>query len=134
MTSYLGSLAYKSWKLTEIMPNSLKLLKHYILSNAPQKIRQRALKVAFFGLLRDCSKVINLYKLPYLRANAIGGNGFQNKRKKKSSFAIVCPHVPKTNSASVLLMRCYCFGGFLLAVTVSVVGIKFLQWVFTLHT
>ena len=38
MTSYLGSLAYKSWKLTKIMPNSLKLLNHYILSNAPQKI------------------------------------------------------------------------------------------------
>ena len=45
MTSYLGSLAYKSWKLTKIMPNSLKLLKHYILSNAPQKIRQWALKM-----------------------------------------------------------------------------------------
>ena len=44
MTSYLGSLAYKSWKLTKIMPNSLKLLNHYILSNAPQKIRQWALK------------------------------------------------------------------------------------------
>ena len=43
MTSYLGSLAYKSWKLTKIMPNSLKLLNHYILSNAPHKIRQWAL-------------------------------------------------------------------------------------------
>ena len=43
MTSYLGSLGYKSWKLTKIMPNSLKLLNHYILSNAPQKIRQWAL-------------------------------------------------------------------------------------------
>ena len=47
MTSYLlGSLAYKSWKLTKIMPNSLQLLNHYILSNAPQKIRQWALKNA----------------------------------------------------------------------------------------
>ena len=45
ITSYLGSLAYKSWKLTKIMPNSLKLLNHYILSNAPQKIRQWALKI-----------------------------------------------------------------------------------------
>ena len=44
MTSYLGSLGYKSWKLTKIMPNSLKLLNHYILSNAPQKIRHWALK------------------------------------------------------------------------------------------
>ena len=45
MTSYLGSFAYKSWKLDKIMPNSLKLLNHYILNNAPQKIRQWALKV-----------------------------------------------------------------------------------------
>ena len=37
LTSYLGSLVHKSWKLTKIMPNSLKLLNHYILSNAPQK-------------------------------------------------------------------------------------------------
>ena len=44
MTSNLGSLSYKSWKLTKIMPNSLKFLNHYILSNAPQKIRQWALK------------------------------------------------------------------------------------------
>ena len=44
MTSHLGSLAYKSWKLTKIMPNSLNLLNHYILSNAPPKIRQWALK------------------------------------------------------------------------------------------
>ena len=28
-----------------MMPNSLKLLNHYILSNAPQKIRQWALKL-----------------------------------------------------------------------------------------
>ena len=49
MTSYLGSLAYKSWKLTKIMPNSLKLLNHYILSNAPQKILQWALKQNFFA-------------------------------------------------------------------------------------
>ena len=41
MTSYLGSLAYKGWKLTKIMPNSLKLLN--IHSNALQKIRQWAL-------------------------------------------------------------------------------------------
>ena len=45
MTSYLGSLACKSWKLTKIMPNSLQLLNHCILSNAPQKIRQWALKI-----------------------------------------------------------------------------------------
>ena len=45
MTSYLGSFAYESWKLTKIMPNFLRLLDHYILSNAPQKIRQWALKV-----------------------------------------------------------------------------------------
>ena len=32
MTSNLGSLAYKSWKLTKIMPNSLKLL--YIKKNS----------------------------------------------------------------------------------------------------
>ena len=31
MTSYLGSLVYKSLKLTKIMQNSLKLLDHYIL-------------------------------------------------------------------------------------------------------
>ena len=49
MTSYLGSLVYKSLKLTKIMPNSLKLLDHYILSNAPQKIRQQALKEARKG-------------------------------------------------------------------------------------
>ena len=35
MMSYLGSLVYKSWKLTKILPNSLKLLDHYILSNVP---------------------------------------------------------------------------------------------------
>ena len=47
LMSYLrGSLAYKSWKLTKIMPNSLQLLNHYILSNAPQKICQWALKNA----------------------------------------------------------------------------------------
>ena len=40
MTLYLGSVVYKSWKLTKIMPNSLKLLNHYILSNTPPKIRQ----------------------------------------------------------------------------------------------
>ena len=50
MTSYLGTLAYKSWKLTKIMPNSLKLLDHYILSNAPQKIRQWALKLVAGGV------------------------------------------------------------------------------------
>ena len=39
MTSYLGSLDYKSWKMTKIMPNSLKLLNHYILSRLlPKKI------------------------------------------------------------------------------------------------
>ena len=38
MTSYLGSLAFKSWKLTKITPNFLKLLNHYILSNASQKV------------------------------------------------------------------------------------------------
>ena len=46
MTSYLGSFAYKNWKLTKRMPNFLKLLDYYILSNAPQKIRQWALKLA----------------------------------------------------------------------------------------
>ena len=40
MTSYLGSLAHKSLKLTKIMPNSIKLLDNYILSNAPPKKRQ----------------------------------------------------------------------------------------------
>ena len=40
MTSYLGSLVHKSLKLTKIMPNSIKLLDYYILSNAPPKKRQ----------------------------------------------------------------------------------------------
>ena len=47
MTSYLGSSSYKSWKLTKIMPNSLKLFNHYILSNTPQKIRQWALNLSW---------------------------------------------------------------------------------------
>ena len=37
MTSYLGSLVYKSLKPTKVMPYSLKLLDYYILSNAPPK-------------------------------------------------------------------------------------------------
>ena len=56
MTSYLVSFAYKSWKLTKIMPNSLKLLNHYILSNAPQKIRQWALKAAIESCVADIPK------------------------------------------------------------------------------
>ena len=40
MTSHLESLVYKSLKLTKIRQNSLKLLDHYIHSNAPQKTRQ----------------------------------------------------------------------------------------------
>ena len=48
MTSYLGSLVHKSLKLTKIMPNSLKLLDCYILSNAPPKKRQQALNVPLF--------------------------------------------------------------------------------------
>ena len=51
MTSYLGSLAHKSLKLPKIMPNSIKLLDYYILSNAPPKKRQQALKVAPYSFL-----------------------------------------------------------------------------------
>ena len=58
MTSYLGSLAYNSWKLTKIMPNSLKLLNHYILSNAPQKIRQWALNITKCYHLGITNKVV----------------------------------------------------------------------------
>ena len=44
MTSYLGSLVHKSLKLTKIMPNSLKLLDYYTLSNVPPKNVSRPLK------------------------------------------------------------------------------------------
>ena len=48
MTSYLGSLVYKSSKLTKIMPNSIKLLNHYSHSNAPQKHVSRPLSFLIF--------------------------------------------------------------------------------------
>ena len=47
MTSYLGSLVYKSLKVTKIMPNSLKLLDHYSLCTSfatyPKKHVSRSL-------------------------------------------------------------------------------------------
>ena len=48
----------KSWKLTKIMTNSLKLLNHYILSNAPQNIRQWALKQDQRRHQRECRQKI----------------------------------------------------------------------------
>ena len=72
MTSYLGSLAYKSWKLTKIMPNSLKLLNHYILSNAPQKIRQWALKLVVKRSLSTCQPEASVSHFPFIFSNLSG--------------------------------------------------------------
>ena len=67
MTSYLGSLVYKSLKLTKIMPNSLKLLDYYILSNTPPKKRQWALKNSTviniahrLSTIKDCDMILVL--------------------------------------------------------------------------
>ena len=72
MTSYLGSLVHKSLKMTKIMPNSLKLLDYYILSNAPPKKRQQALNVD--SIVHTCSVSARKF---YLRAKVAPEDLFQ---------------------------------------------------------
>ena len=115
MTSYLGSLAYKSWKLTKIMPNSLKLLNHYILSNAPQKIGQWALNLSLqTGHFHDDWKLADVHprlkkpqaELIFSNLRPISNLSFVSKLVEQAVFSQTHDHLtahalyPKAQSSS----------------------------------